>query len=236
MNAGPVEPLGEAAWLLRWPGPVGLETNRRVHALARRLQADAPQWLDGLVPAYASLAVLVRPEALDRFDAIGEALAALLEEDAGTDDVVPGEPLVLPVCYDPDFAPDLDAVCHRLELRRDQFIAAHAAAGYEVAMIGFAPGFTYLLGLPESLAVPRLETPRTRLEAGSVGIGGNQTGVYPAPGPGGWRLVGRTPLRLFMPGHRQPCRFRAGDRVRIEPVDRARFEDIARAPGGIAHD
>ncbi len=125
--------------------------------------------------------------------------------------------------YGGEAGPDLADVAARAGIGADEAAARHAAGGYTVAMLGFAPGFPYLLGLDPSLATPRHATPRTRVEAGSVGIGGAQTGIYPASGPGGWRIIGRTPLRLFDAMRDPPTLLRAGDRVRFVAIDAATF-------------
>lgn len=224
-----IEPLGEDALLLRLGRRIDPELNARVHALARQLEAVRPPWLLELVPAYASLALCVDTRVLD-LDAAAAAVRTLL---AGADAAppAPAATVEIPVCHAPAFAPDLDALAARAGLDRDQAIALHCAGEYRVAMTGFAPGFPYLLGLDPRLATPRLSTPRPRVPAGSVAIGGAQTGVYPREGPGGWHLVGRTPLTLFDPGREPSCLLPPGTRVRFVAIDEARFHALA---GGVA--
>ncbi|WIG55610.1 MAG: Allophanate hydrolase 2 subunit 1 [Rhodanobacteraceae bacterium] len=131
--------------------------------------------------------------------------------------------MAIPVCYGGDCGPDIDAIAEHAGLVRDEVIARHAAAEYTVAMLGFAPGFPYLLGLDAALHVPRRATPRTRVPAGSVAIGGAQTGIYPCELPGGWHLIGRTPLALFDPRRDPPCLLAPGDRVRFRAIDAGEF-------------
>ncbi|HEX5960369.1 MAG TPA: 5-oxoprolinase subunit PxpB [Rhodanobacteraceae bacterium] len=140
--------------------------------------------------------------------------------------VADGEPWIVevPVCYD---GPDLDAVAAYAGLSRAEVIARHTAAAYTVAMLGFAPGFPYLLGLDPALHMPRREYPRTRVPAGSVAIGGAQTGIYPRELPGGWNLVGRTPLVLFDPLREPPCLLAPGDRVRFRAIGTDEFAHLA---------
>lgn len=133
----------------------------------------------------------------------------------------------IPVCYGGEYGLDLDAVAERARLSRDDVIARHAAAEYVVAMLGFAPGFPYLLGLDPALQMPRRATPRTRVPAGSVAIGGEQTGIYPRELPGGWHLVGRTPVVLFDARRDPPCLLAPGDRVRFRAIDAAEFARLA---------
>ena len=141
---------------------------------------------------------------------------------------VASPPLVeIPVCYGGEYGPDLLDVAHLSGLDAAQVGARHAAVEYRVAMLGFAPGFPYLLGLDPSLHAPRRATPRTRVPAGSVAIGGAQTGMYPCELPGGWQLIGRTPLALFDAQRDPPCLLAPGDRVRFCAIDASRFAELA---------
>lgn len=142
--------------------------------------------------------------------------------------------VVIPVCYEPQFAPDLDELAAAAGLSRDDFVQMHAAERYFVRFVGFAPGFAYLGGLSARLAAPRLDSPRMRVPAGSVGIAGAQTGVYPLASPGGWRLIGRTPLRLFDPQREPAAMLAPGDRVRFEAIDAAEFARLESAAAGDA--
>jgi inhibitor of KinA len=140
--------------------------------------------------------------------------------------VVAGEPgavHVLPVCYGGEFGPDLEMVAAHCGLSGAEVIALHSGASYRVYAIGFVPGFPYLGGLPAALGVPRRATPRIRVPAGSVGIGGAQTGVYPLATPGGWHLIGRTPVELFRPHEERPCRLGIGDRVQFQAISPEEF-------------
>jgi inhibitor of KinA len=131
---------------------------------------------------------------------------------------------VIPVCYGGEFGPDLAEVAAHAGLDEGATSALHSGAKYRVHAVGFAPGFPYLAGLPGKLHIPRRATPRTRVPAGSIGIGGAQTGVYPLSTPGGWRLIGRTPLRLFRPENEtEPALLRPGDRVRFQAISPEEF-------------
>ncbi|MDR1263410.1 MAG: 5-oxoprolinase subunit PxpB, partial [Oscillospiraceae bacterium] len=141
----------------------------------------------------------------------------------------PADVVELPVCYGGAYGPDLDDVAAHTGLTAEEVVRRHSAAVYRVYMIGFMPGFPYLGGLPDELTTPRLSTPRALIPAGSVGIGGNQTGVYPLDSPGGWRLIGRTPRRLYDVNSSKPVLLAAGDGVRfipISPEEYARLERI----------
>lgn len=224
--------LGDAGLLLRWPPAIELATCAEVQRLCARLAEHRPPWLIDLVPAYASLALLVDPDAGDDPLAAAETwLQAQLDQhlQASVDDgrEAPGRLVRIPVCYDAECGPDLAVLAEATGLAIPALVARHCAPEYRVAMLGFAPGFPYLLGLDPALATPRLATPRARVAAGSVGIGGAQTGIYPREGPGGWRLLGRTPLRLFDPLREPASLLAPGDRVRFEAISRRRFEALS---------
>jgi inhibitor of KinA len=132
----------------------------------------------------------------------------------------------IPVCYAPEFAPDLDDVARHAKLSTKEVVDLHTAAEYRVACIGFVPGFPFLTGLAKKLAMPRRDTPRKEIPPGSVGIGGAQTGIYPLRSPGGWNLIGRTPSRLFDPQKDPPTLLRTGDRVRFRAITRDEFVSL----------
>ena len=223
MNAPRIEPLGDGALLLRLGDEIDAGMNERVLALAARIDEARPAWLRDCVPAYSSLAIFIGG---DDFPATDNPLVVArnwLHGLLGTvapNTVAPSRPIVdIPVHYGGADGPDLEVVAAELKIDADELVARHCAPTYRVAMLGFAPGFPYLLGLDPTLASPRLATPRQSVPAGSVGIGGKQTGVYPFAGPGGWRLLGRTPLALFDTQRESPSLLRAGDRVRFVAVD-----------------
>ncbi|MCC5822291.1 MAG: 5-oxoprolinase subunit PxpB [Phycisphaerales bacterium] len=140
---------------------------------------------------------------------------------------VDGREVVVPVCYDGAFGPDLAGIADAAGMSREQAAAAHADGSYTVRFLGFTPGFAYMDGLPDALHAARLESPRTRVRAGSVGIAGGRTGIYPRATPGGWRIIGATPLVVFDAERAEPSVFRAGDRVRFRAISRAEFDAIA---------
>ena len=223
------EPLADDALLLRFGSVIEPIHNARALAVAQRLRELQPPWLRDTVPAYASLAVFFDCDRIDDADPHAFVAAALRRcLDAITDmAATPARIIDIPVCYDSGMGPDLAEAASELGLSAEELIHRHCSTDYSVAMIGFAPGFPYLLGLPESLALPRLATPRTRVPAGSVAIGGNQAGIYPRESPGGWRLLGRTPLLLFDPARAVPSLLAPGDRVRFQRIDLAAFERMA---------
>jgi len=213
-----VRPVGETAFTIEFGDRVDADLNRRVHALDALLE-DVP--LAGIVervPTYRSLLVIFDPLKTDGV-ALQTELLRLAAGDLAQGSVTAGHLIEIPVRYGGSDGPDLDDVATHCGLTPADVIAQHAAVTYQVAMLGFAPGFTYLLGLPPALATPRLATPRLRVPPGSVGIAGSQTGIYALSTPGGWRIIGRTLLRLFDPGRDRPFLVEAGDRVRFVVSD-----------------
>ncbi|QQP97693.1 5-oxoprolinase subunit PxpB [Lysobacter enzymogenes] len=222
------EALADDAWLLRLGERIDDALNARVHALAARIRAQAPAWLRDLVPAYASVAVFFDPRAADAETVRGWLLRQCGEAAQGGRAAAAESARIveIPVAYGGEFGPDLDDAASQLGLAAEQLVERHSGGEYRVAMIGFAPGFPYLSGLEPALALPRLATPRTHVAAGSVAIGGAQTGIYPRPGPGGWRLLGRTPLRLFDAARAAPSLLQPGDRVRLRAIGADEFQAL----------
>jgi inhibitor of KinA len=211
-------------------GDIDAAVNERVLALARALGDSGLVGVLDVVPAFSSLAVYFDPLRTNR-----DQLTALVGELAGRRaPALPREaPIVrVPVCYGGDCGPDLESVAHATRLDPGRVIELHCAPVYRVFMIGFSPGFPYLGVVDERLRVARRAVPRTSVAAGSVGLAGPQTGIYPSESPGGWQIIGRTPLRLFDPSRDQPCLLGAGSHVRFEPVTVAEYAALASpAPG-----
>jgi KipI family sensor histidine kinase inhibitor len=218
-----IELLGEDVVLVHLASTMDADCTTHVHALAHRIESARPAWLRDIVPAYASLALFIDLSAFSpAVDALDEAttwLQQVILSTEVTERIVEGRLVRVKVLYGGDNGPDLAAVAAHAGMTISEVIERHAAVDYRVAMIGFAPGFPYLLGMDPALAIPRLKTPRTRVAAGSVGIGNDQTGIYPRSGPGGWRIIGCTTQSLFDPQRDQPSLLAAGDRVRFVAVD-----------------
>ena len=211
-----IEPLGDAALLVRLGEVIDETTHRRVRAAYAALAAAAVPGVGDIVPAYTTLTVHYDPTradygALER--RLMEVLAAASEETSPASRVVS-----IPVRYGGDDGPDLAAVAAHAQLGMDEVVRRHVAGEYVVHMIGFAPGFPYLAGLDPRLACPRRESPRARVPAGSVGIGGSQTGIYPIEIAGGWQLIGRTSLTLFDAEREPPSVLAPGDRVQFVEI------------------
>ena len=197
-----------------------------VLALCDALAATPPPGLVDLRPAYTSLLVVFDPRVTTHGE-IERAVTPLLPP-PGLALEPAGRTVEIPVCYEGECAPDLAEVARTAGLTTEEAVALHSGAVYRVAFLGFSPGFAYLLGLPPRLATPRLPAPRLRVPAGSVGIAGGQTGLYPRATPGGWRLVGRTPVSLFDPGRESPSLLLPGDAVRFVPVSQHDFDLLAK--------
>jgi inhibitor of KinA len=195
--------------------------------LLRVLESERVPGIRNLHPAYCSLLVKFDPLLLRH-----EELQATLQQYlVRLDNVALPEPRLveIPVCYGGEYGPDLLDVAALHKLAPEEVIAMHSSAVYLVYFLGFVPGFAYVGELPEALVTPRLPTPRRQVPAGSVAIAGNQTGVYPVPTPGGWRLLGRTPLAMFRPDRESLSLLSIGDQVRFAPISREQFSALERA-------
>lgn len=212
-----IKPAGDQAVTVEFADRIDEAVNARVIALADSLKTRPVAGIVETVPTYRSLLVYYDPACIR-----GSALVPLLYERAEHpvgDAAAVGRHFRVPVCYQGDDALDLAELADMKGISPEEVIALHTAADYRVYMIGFAPGFTYLGGLPEALHTPRLAVPRQKVAAGAVGIGGAQAAINSLSGPSGWRYIGRTPLRLFDPERAVPSFFRAGDRIRFFEID-----------------
>lgn len=218
----------DSSLLVVFGNEISPELHGRVIALFHALRAWNDPRVRNLHPGFASVLIDFDPLQLSH-----EELTAKVHAIA---DAEPKRPVrapnvvSIPVCYDPEFGPDLADIAAQAKLTVDEVIRLHSSASYLVYFLGFGPGFGYMVGLPRPLHVPRLTTPRSHVAAGSVAIAGNQSAIYPNESPGGWRLLGRTPLRMFRPEASPPTRFQPGDMVRFHPIDRATFDATFERP------
>ncbi len=221
---------GDSCVTVEFGSSISLEINGRVQELRRLLAERALPGVRELVPTYRSLSVFFDPAEVDvgKFIPVLESLAASTNEKAAPG----GKVVVVPVCYGGEFGPDMANVAAHNGLSEDEVVRLHTEPDYYCYMLGFTPGFSYLGGMNEKIATPRLENPRTLIPAGSVGIAGSQTGIYPIDSPGGWQLIGRTPLKLFDPLREPPTLLDAGLWVRFESISEEAYrrieEDVAR--------
>lgn len=227
-----MKPLGDTALIVEVGEGIDEPTHARVQQTLAVLEARPVPGVTELVPAYTTVTLFYDPIQVCAAGAPPEDIAGWLAlkvrqtlEQSGETIAAPrGRTIEIPVCYDAEFALDLPEIAQKSGLGEAEVVRRHAAAEYLVYMIGFAPGFPYLGGLPAELALPRRATPRTRVAAGSVGVIGAQCCIYPIETPGGWNLIGRTPARLFRPEENPPVLLRAGDRVTFRPITRAEFD------------
>lgn len=227
-----IKPVGDSAVLAVFEQRIAPEIGQEVAAMnARLMAADLPGIVE-TVPAFASLLICFDPLVTDHaaVAAAAEKLAAdtPLQAQAET-----GRLVEIPVCYGAEYGPDLAFVAQHAGLTPQEVVALHSGREYRIYMLGFLPGFPYLGGLDERLFTPRLSTPRTAIPAGSVGIGGEQTGIYPIASPGGWQLIGRTPLKLYNPADSGSLPYAAGDRIRFVPVTGHEYQLLAQKEGAV---
>ncbi|MGA3212410.1 MAG: 5-oxoprolinase subunit PxpB [Terriglobales bacterium] len=193
-----------------------------VIALFHSLRAEADPAIRNLHPAYGSLLIDFDPLQLTH-EALGTTIRRIVDsrfEARRTESRL----IRIPVCYDATYAPDLDRVAALAGISPEEVVRLHSSAEYRVYFLGFTPGFAYMGGLPDKLQVPRLTSPRVHVDAGSVGIAGAQTGIYPVDSPGGWQLIGRTPWRIFDPEEMPPAKLQPGDQVKFVAIGKEKFE------------
>lgn len=211
-------PAGDRAILAQLGKEIDEAVNDRVRTLYRAVLAAADPAIIEAVPAYTTVLVHYRPE-VRSFAEMKAFLTDLASKTAADSTAETGRrTLVVPVCYGLHFGPDLWEMEEKLGLSRQEIIDIHSGRDYRIYMMGFLPGFVYLGGMDERLAYPRLKKPRLRIEAGAVGIAGGQTGIYPSVSPGGWRIIGNTPILLFDPSKDPAVPVSAGDAIRFRPI------------------
>jgi inhibitor of KinA len=224
-----IYPLGDSAISIDFGNSISRRVNDRVMALYQYLQAQPLPGITDIVPAYSSLTLCYNMTAWlpqiskgwSVFNILRAVLEAAIDECPGTT-VNPERAVQIPVCYDGYYAPDLDAMAIAADMAKDKIISTHTAGLYHVYMIGFLPGFAYMGEVDETIAMPRKSRPQA-ISAGSVGIAGRQTGIYPLDSPGGWQIIGRTPLSMFNITTGETL-LKPGDQVQFYPIDSNEFE------------
>ena len=216
-----LSPLGDCGIRIVFGHEISQETHTRIRRFGAALDTDPIRGVSEWVCGYAVVTVYFQPWIIS-YDVLCAALRLRQQ------DIAPARPeraVEIPVCYGGAFGPDLEDAAHRCGLSAAEMIRQHAEPLYRVYFLGFLPGFAYLGGLPPPLAVPRRAAPRLVVPAGAVGIAGEQTGVYPIETPGGWQIIGRTPLKLYDPKREPPSLLALGDRVKFISVSSAQFAD-----------
>ncbi|MGD6776048.1 5-oxoprolinase subunit PxpB [Sutcliffiella horikoshii] len=221
-------PLGDTGLQVLFGSDISVETNQEIRLFADQLKK---QEIDGViewVPAYTTLTIFYQPDKIiykDLCKKLEDIQARLQKEDVPSNSIV----YEIPVLYGGEVGPDLSEVASHNGCTEDEVISIHSARSYLIYMMGFVPGFPYLGGMAKEIATPRRENPRAKIEGGSVGIAGEQTGVYPLETPGGWQIIGRTPVKLYEPEREEPILLSAGAYIRFVPVNQKEYEDIEEA-------
>lgn len=216
----------DCSFCVEFGNEISEQINDQVRAYTMAVEAAGIEGVTELVPTYRSVTVHYRPEVIG-WSSLYTKLSKLTET-LGTTAFAPAETVSIPVLYGGDCGPDLAALAKAHGMTEQEVVALHTAPEYLIYMMGFLPGFCYLGGLDKSIATPRLKTPRVKIPAGSVGIAGEQTGMYPLESPGGWQLIGMTPLKLYDPQRERPILLEAGNRLKFYAIGREEYLEIRR--------
>ena len=239
MNSGPSYiffPLGDSAITLDYGNIIDESVNRKIIAIFNHLQKNPFPGMIEALPAFSSITVYYdiaslrkMPKNKSAYEHVKQRLEQELKKNFETS-AVPSRIIRIPACYDTEFAPDLATISEVKKLPADEIIRLHTTKNYRVYMLGFLPGFAYMGEVDEAIAMPRLAQPRQKVAAGSIGIAGKQTGIYPLDSPGGWQIIGRTPLKLFEALNKEPTLFMAGDEVQFDSISRDEYENYQSRP------
>ena len=224
---------GDRSVSIEFENSISPEVNEKVRSLLHILDEKRFIWVIDMVPSYRSLLICYDPHLISIEDASSRLLSLCKVPTKINDDS--SQLIEIPIVYGGHRGPDLEFVSNYHGLDTETIIATHSDPIYQVYMLGFSPGFPYLGGMPKSIATPRLESPRKQVPAGSVGIANQQTGIYPSVSPGGWRVIGQTPLILFDPNRNPPAIFSAGDRLKFVPIDENEFTRISRLVSSVKY-
>ena len=215
---------GDSSLLIEFEQTISPEVNAKISSLIRLMREQPIEGVVDIIPSFCALLVNYDPRVVP-YSQINKRLSELAVLEVQAEEYA-ARVFEIPVCYGDDYGPDIGHIAERAGLSQDEVIRVHSGRDYLIYMLGFMPGFPYLGGLDESIHTPRLDTPRVLIHAGSVGIGGAQTGIYPINSPGGWQLLGRTPVKTYDPAREVPILFEAGDYIRFVPINKAEFADI----------
>lgn len=224
-----IYPCGDHAFTLDFGQQINPMINDRVIQLYHQLSLQKHAFVKDLIPAYSSMTIVYDPflllqQQLSPEKIIRELFQLVIHSLENISSEISTTITQIPVCYHTSLAPDLQSLADSHQLSREAVIDLHCNTVYRVYMNGFLPGFAYMGTVDDRIATPRLETPRKIVPAGSVGIAGNQTGIYPLESPGGWQLIGRTPIRIFKPSEKEPCFLKPGQQIQFYPISLEQFQ------------
>lgn len=202
------------------------ETNKKIRDLSSLLETEKIPGVIEWIPTYTAVSIYYDPSLIS-YDSLESRMKSLYEKSSQIE-LPPAEVITIPVCYGGEYGPDLEVVAEHNGLTVEEVISIHTSTDYLIYMMGFAPGFPYLGGMSEKIATPRLASPRMKIPAGSTGIAGSQTGIYPMESPGGWQIIGRTPVKLYDPNRNPHILPKAGNYIRFSQVSEKEYADIKR--------
>jgi len=216
---------GDSSVLIVFGDTISAETNQRITSTVQLIRAQRIEGIVDMIPAFVSLLINYNPLVIS-YDALKARLEKILQVETKASETVK-RVFEIPVCYGGAYGPDLKNIAAHAGLTEEEVVKIHTSCDYLIYMLGFLPGFCYLGGLDERIHTPRLETPRLKIPAGSVGIGGKQTGIYPMDSPGGWQLMGKTPVKTYDPERDPAILVQAGEYIRFVEIDEAEFIRIS---------
>ena len=216
-----ISTAGDSALLIEFGQEISPEINARITAFVHLLKAQRIEGVQDMIPAFTSLLINYDPRVVN-YKTLTKRLQKLLKLDVN-EETSTSRVFEIPVCYGGEYGPDIENIAKNAGLTEEEVIKIHSSKDYLIYMLGFLPGFSYLGGLDERIHTPRLANPRIRIPAGSVGIGGSQTGIYPLDSPGGWQLLGLTPVKTYDPERENPILFEAGDYALLKSNGARRF-------------
>ena len=216
-----VVPEGDSGLLIQFEQVISPAINQRIAAIVKLIRAQQISGIIDMIPTYCSLLINYNPQAIS-YKELHHRIESIVKMDTKTESITK-KVYEIPTCYGGKYGPDLKNIAEHAGLSEEEVIRIHSSSDYLIYMLGFLPGFTYLGGLDERIHTPRLANPRVLIPAGSVGIGGSQTGIYPVDSPGGWQLRGMTPVKTYDPNRAEPILVQAGDYIRFVPVSEEEY-------------
>lgn len=225
MNKIKILAEGDSSLLIVFGNEISPKLNAKVSAMVRLLRSTRIEGVIGMIPSYCAILINYNPSIIS-YSEIHQRVQKLLKMGETAGEIMQKKIFEIPVCYGGEFGPDIENIAANANMSVEEVIKIHSSKDYLIYMIGFLPGFCYLGGLDERIHTPRLTTPRLKIKEGSVGIGGSSTGIYPMESPGGWQLMGLTPVKTYDPNRETPILLEAGNYIRFIPIDEAEYTRI----------